>query len=38
MVLDIPNKKEEEEDLEDEVKAASTDQTVDRMKGSDQLV
>jgi hypothetical protein len=29
MVLDIPNKKEEEEDLEDEVKAASTDQTVE---------
>jgi hypothetical protein len=38
MVLDIPNKKEEEEDLEDKVEAALIDQTVDRMKRSDQLV
>jgi hypothetical protein len=31
MILDIP--KEKEEDLEEEVEAAPTDQTVDRMKG-----
>jgi len=36
MVLDIP--KEEEEDLEEKVKAASIDQTIDWMKGTSQLV
>jgi len=32
MVLDILKKKEEGEDLEEEVEAASTNQTVDRIK------
>ena len=36
MVLDIP--KEEEEDLEEKVEAASIDQTIDWMKGTSQLV
>ena len=36
MVLDIP--KEEEEDLEEKVKAASIDQTIDWMKGTSRLV
>jgi hypothetical protein len=31
MILDIP--KEKEEDLKEEVEAAPTDQTIDRMKG-----
>jgi hypothetical protein len=36
MFLDIPRK--EEEDLEEEIEAALTDQMVDRMKGTGQLV
>jgi hypothetical protein len=35
MVLDIPKKDEEEDDLEE---ATSTNQTVDRMKGTGQPV
>jgi hypothetical protein len=34
--LDIP--KEEEEDLEEEAKAAPTNQTVNRMKGTGRIV
>jgi hypothetical protein len=36
IVLDIP--KEEEEDLEEEAKAAPTNQTVNRMKGTGRMV
>jgi hypothetical protein len=38
MVLDIFNEEEEEKDLEKKVEEALTDQTVNQMKGIDQLI
>jgi len=38
MVLDIPKEEEEEEDLKEETKAASTNQLVDQMKRTGQPV
>ena len=38
MVLDIPNKKKEEKDLEKKVEEALIDQTVNQIKGIDQLI